>query len=280
MKFKGKSLRLIRFGILSFFLLLPFTVSAQTLLGSWNARRSALIEWYKPAFSNSDPYSFTSSALYLNLKVPATDKIAFEADFPWIYSDLRQSEFPDYSNRQTYGIGNPYLGVAFHRPMSILFLQAGLRLPLARFNSWPAQYLGEYSDISRPGSFFDRAWTFRFMGGVHYENVTGFGLRLKAGPDIVVDQNFSEGNIYFNYCGQMRFDARLFEVGGGLQGRILLNQSGAFRDRTVNEAFLEGSTSVGFLQPGMYIALPIDNHFASIVKYIIGFNVRIRLGAI
>lgn len=253
-------------------------VKAQSLLGNWNARRSVLLEWYKPALANTDPYSYTSSATYLNLRVPATDNITIEADLPWIYSDLKRSEFPDYNNRESYGLGNPYLGVLLHRTMSILFLQAGVRLPLARFNTWPSQYLGEYSDINRPGAFYNQAWTFRMMGGIHYENVTGFGVRASIGPNFVTNNRFNAANLFLNYNGQLHFDARLFEIGAGILGNILLNQSGRLGDRMVNEVFLEGSTNAGFLQPGMYLAFPIDKHTVSILKYVIGFNLRFRIG--
>lgn len=259
--------------------MLTTAVRSQSLLDNWNARRSALFEWYKPTFANSDPYSYTSSTLYLDLRVPATDNITFEADLPWIYSDLKSAEFPDYNNRETYGFGNPYLGVELHKAMSVLFLQAGLRLPLAHFNTWPSQYLGQYSDINRPGAFFDRAWTYRLMGGIHYENVTGFGVRASLGPNIVVNHQFNAGNFYLNYNAQLRFDARLFEIGGGIQGNALLNQKNNSGSRLVNEVFLEGSTNVGFLQPGMYLALPIDKHSMSIIKYVIGFYLHVRIGA-
>lgn len=279
-KTAGAAYRLIRYGLLVMLLSIPLTVPAQSLLGNWNARRSALIEWYKPVFARSDPYTSPSSALFLNLRVPVADKITFEADLPWIDSDLKRSQFPGYQNRQTYGAGDPYFGVELHRPTSIIFIQTGLRLPIAHYDTWPPQYLGQYSDISRPGAFFDRAWTFRFMGGVHYENVTGFGVRVKVGPDIVVNRHFTQSNFYFNYNGQLRFDARLFEIGGGLEGQIMVNGGGSLRSRTINEAFIEASTSVGFMQPGMYLALPIDNHTAGIIKYVLGFNIRFRLGAI
>lgn len=272
--------RLIQYILLVLFLSIPLVVPAQSLLGNWNSRRSALIEFYKPVFVNPDPYTSTSSSLFLNMLLPITDKISFEGDLPWINSDLMPSQFPGYQSRQTYGAGNPYLGVELHQPTSIIFVQTGLRLPIAHYDTWPPQYLGQYSDISRPGAFFNRAWTFRLMGGIHYENITGFGVRVKAGPVIVVNRQFNQSNSYINYSGQVRFDARLFEIGGGLEGQIMVNGKGSLSKQMLNEAFIEASTSVGFLQPGMFLALPMDNHTTAIIKYILGFNIRFRLGAI
>jgi hypothetical protein len=238
------------------------------------------LEVAKPFFEGgNDQWSPLSSASYLSVHWPLTDRIAFVGELPLAYGSL-DPKYEDLKTESKLTLGNPYVGVKIQTANRDLSGQVGLRLPLASEEGFPATTIGVLSDfINRSGAYLEEMVP--ITGVLTYRRVRENGLlySLTAGADTWIATG-GGGNVetFGLYAGQGGYYGSDWSVTAGLAGRALLTEEGLdLADRTTHEVGLDLGYHKTRIQPTLFVRVPVDEFLGDVVNTVVGFRLRTRI---
>jgi len=161
--------------------ILPSSLAAQSIWLDRSHDKTISLEILKPDFQGKDNTTFTTSALFLSLRYPLTEKVIFVAELP----------FPHYGIESAFGysesdntLGNPYVGLEIRQPDSPVFGELGIRAPLTDEEKHDsAIWHGVLTDlVDRFEAFMPDYLPITGMVNYRHKNSSGFALRLRGGP--------------------------------------------------------------------------------------------------
>ena len=259
--------------------LLPVTAAAQTIWTSSERTTNLTLEWLRPDFEEGDDVSFFTSGLFLSGRLAVSDKLNLVADLPFAYYDAEVSS--GGGNESDATIGNPYLGLEVGRVDSPIWGELGLRVPLAPSDNL-AVGSGFYSDYDRCEAFMPDILSFVGIANYQYRHDTGFSMRLRGGPLVLVDTDEaladSDSEVYAIYSLQGWYDTARMRFGAGFTGRLWASESDLdFKERSVHHLGLAMAGKFRGVEPGLHFRLPLDEDLTDYMNYVFGINVTVPL---
>jgi hypothetical protein len=208
-----------------------------------------------------------------------TRNIVFSGELPFSYVNWDTPQGPDLGAKQTFG--NPYFGLEFHLRRTPLFLEFGVRAPLAADideENGEATLNGIFTD------FVDRSEAFAtdfipITGFVNYilSSRTGFSLRLRGGPSFwIASGDNEESETFILYSAQVFYETELLRFGGGFSGRYSASMEGGdFSDRSMHQLTFGLDIILGTFRPGLYIRIPLDDEYKELISSVFGISLGI-----
>lgn len=255
------------------------SLEAQSIWQDYTAWEGFTIEFLKPNYEDGDDFSFLTSVTFVSGRFPVTRHIIFAGELPFSYVNWDIPQGPDLGAQQTFG--NPYFGLEFHPTRAPLFLELGVRAPLA------AGLEEENGDATSNGSltdFVDRAEAFAtdavpVSGFVNYVawTRTGFSLRLRGGPVFwIASGEREESETFILYSAQIFYDTGTFRFGGGFSGRYFATREDADSvERSWHQLTFGLDIQLGLFKPGIYIRIPLDDDYKEIIQSVFGITLGI-----
>ncbi len=260
---------LISFSFIFVILVSNKPLFGQTLFGNWFPERSISFEYNHPAFRQPSTFQALSSYSFLNINWQINDKTELIADLPWAYADSKDS----VQSISACTIGNPYLGLQFRKPLSVIFFEAGIRFPVTRISPLVSRFADE-SLLSRNGAFRNHTWTLKSDINFHYEYVTGFGMRLRAGPRILVPVNSGNPVFMLDYSAQVRFKTQFFMIGAAYIANLDATKS---FNTSIHQLVFEAMINGKVFEPQFHLYIPHQAKGDPDVHYILGFGLKMVL---
>ena len=254
-------------------LIIPYLVSAQSIYESWFPSHSITLESFTPNFNN-EPHHIKGSTTFFNLSWPINNRVRFVSDMPFLYiRHTHQDSLRSSASGWTYG--NPYIGLEIRKPLSLFYFEAGIRLPLEPHALTGSTLVPHYSDLSRWSSLNYRTGSLQALINFHYENVSGWAIRLIGGPQLALVNNMQKARLFFKYSGELRLKIYPLTLGSGIEG--LFNISHSPKPENLINYYIESSFRMGSVEPGAVISFPYDTVTKEIIHYVVGIRMRIFL---
>ncbi|MFQ5771883.1 MAG: hypothetical protein ACE5HX_15215 [bacterium] len=160
-------------------LFVTHSATAQPIWLEQSNYQSIALEVLKPKKDNT---TFLSSTFFLSLRLPVRDNLIFVGELPFAHG---QQDFENIDTEAKNKIGNIYLGFDLLRQDSLIFIEAGLRLPLVT-SSNIASIFGQLSDVDRLEAFIPDVVT--VFGTINFPYIFPSHLffRLRSGPSLII----------------------------------------------------------------------------------------------
>lgn len=243
--------------------------SAQSLFGNWFPERSVSFEYNHPVFRQPSSFKSRNSVSFININWQLNDKTEFVADLPWAFANSEDS----VQSIRAYTLGNPYLGLQFRRPLSVFFIETGLRFPVTSIYPVVSR-LGDESLLNRSGAFRNRTWILKADLNFHYEYVTGFSMRLRAGPRFLIPVHSATPDVMLDYSAQVRFKTRFFLIGAAYIGNLDATKS---VNTSIHQLVFETMINGKVFEPQFRLYIPNQAKGSPEVHYTIGFGLKMIL---
>lgn len=235
----------------------------------------------KPLLDDNDFYEYTfftlSYLIYGNFKIG--DRASIKFDLPISHAGIEaQSSFGDFDDSET-SIGNPGAFLSL-RLIPVLYLDAGVRLPLSDQENGMSAGIGAISHIQDMFRAFPEAFPFYGIFTVHTPLGQSSPVFFQggAGPVWAINTDQDEGedgsDLFLKYCLSFGVLQSNFEGQLGWNSLGILTESmGADEDRFLNSIFLDASIK---LPPTSKFAftldIPLNSDFRDVVSAVIGLR--------
>lgn len=250
--------------LLLIFFTFPGAVFGQSFYENWFPTRSVTFETFSPLFKKA-PHVKGSEA-YFDISWPINNQIRFVGDMPFIHIHSN----PIDSIGSVWSYGNPYIGVEIRQPLHLFYWSFGIRLPLSPKIMPDSSYVPHFSDIERWSAIDSRMGSVQSLLHFHYENESGFAIRLSAGPQFGYSSYHHIFQTLIKYAGQLRLKLYPLIIGGGLEGVFRAKRP----YRNVLEYYLSTSFRFGSTEPGIVVLFPSDTKSKNLIRYTIGLRLR------
>lgn len=255
-----------QFLFISLFFFLCHPVLGQSLFGNWFPERAISLEYNHPVFQKNSSFTAFNAYSFLNLNWQINDKVEFVGDLPWIYSNSSDSA----GTVTSYTIGNPYVGLQLRKPLSLIFFEFGLRFPVTHIYPLDVR-MADDNLLNRSGAFLDHTWSLRSDVDFHYEYVTGFSIRLRAGPRFLIPEKKGNPSFILDYSAQIRFKTPLITIGSGYMGALNATKS---INTSIHQIVFEAMMNGNVFTPEIRVYLPYQPKGKPAVRYIVGLGLK------
>ena len=240
-------------------------------------RGSVSVEVYKPSFDNDADLTFASSLWFVTARVPAASGVFVVGDLSYSHISYSYIGFKDDESSST--IGNPYVGVEFHRTGDDLSFELGTRLPLVDDKEWTASFYGIYGDLSRWEAWAQDILPVSLMTHVEARDERGFGIRVDGGPILWIatgDREDTELFVLLSFQGI--YTGEDAGVSAGIVSRaILTNENHDGAESTFHEFGVSAAFRFGHVWPGFQFRIPLDEDLTEVMDYTFGLQMNFPL---
>lgn len=267
--------------------LIPASLPAQSIWLDHRHHSTINLEVLIPNFKNDDSGTITSSnsgwVVFPSVRLPLSRKIHFVGELPLAsgHYEVKSTSFNINRNQSETAIGNPYIGFEFSTPQTPVFAELGIRLPLASSDKDLSMTTGLLTDFDRLEAFFPKVLTITTMVNVHQIDQSGFALRVRGGPSLLIntDNEFDDDTeLFIGYSAQAGYESERLSFLGGVTGRAILTEPNLnFSERSVHQAGFAASAGIGKLRPGLHLRLPLDENLKDSLDFVLGFTLGIQL---
>jgi len=232
---------------------LALPASAQSLWMPRDKERAVLIEVLKPSFDLVDE-EFATGAMFVGYRSApqAGASIVIEGSF---------ARF-GFESASSFTLGNPYLGVEHAFSSSPLFMEVGVRAPLASVSEDDALAAGLVSDVARWQAFFPKTVPISVALNLRRVSSEGVVYRLRLAPvfTIPTQRYYGDPELWVVYSAQLGLERSAVRAGAGFVGRtITTHDYGSFSDRTETQADLHLDFGSGTARPGVDVKIPLGD---------------------
>jgi hypothetical protein len=252
--------------------------SAPSLWTSRNQRKMLTLEILKPFFEK-DVYLMTDNIMtfFFEGRYPLSESCYLIGELPTVFGKENDYGY-DRKSSSVFTIGNPYLGIEIEKPLSPVFMEIGIRVPVDSENE--GRYLGLYSDfVDRMEAFAQDCFQVTFLVNHQYQGASGFGIRLRGG--MAADFNtgkkeYGENSreLYLRYGAKAGWHYRKAILEVGLSSRWYLSKEDyADYPRHHHQMGFKLGLESGTVQPALFLRLPMDDHFEYLIDTIVGFGI-------
>jgi len=281
------------FAVLAFIAAMTLTsppAAAQSLNLPRDGDHAIMFERLRPNMESIDS-DFLSAAYFLSSRWAVSPRIAVVGELPYARQDGLQNDFYydgyfgyQYSTAVSGStIGNPYIGMEARVASGPVFLELGVRPPLASEDEIGAVATGVVSDLTRWDAFLPDVVSIQTAFNVREITPSHVVYRLRLSPVITIP---TDGGIYDEDTGGAG-DTELFAVYSfligyhgskarfvaGTSGRALLTDDYAnLGRRTENQLELHADFLSGSIRPGLDLFLPLGTA-SNVVPVVLGFNI-------
>ncbi len=256
---------------------------AQSIWHERNHDKTILLEFVKPNFDPNfyDSTEFITSATFLSVRWPATERLFVVAELPLAYADFKDN----YSLVNEGTLGNLYAGVEVHWQDSPIFFEIGMRMPNAPNpdeNKGTAAVVGMFSDfVDRQEAFISQTLPFTGMVNYRYGDTSGLTFRLRGGPSLWISglDGLNQEELFFLYSLQTGYESKTASVGMGLSGRTSITEKDYYfgEQNSIYQLGFNASIGIKFLRPGLQFRLPLDKKSKDVLDSVFDFNLTLLL---
>jgi hypothetical protein len=244
-------------------------------------KTAVMFEFLRPNIENIDG-SLLSSAYFLSGRVTLSSGLRLVGELPYANykatfegTDLFGNPITIEESGST--IGNPYLGLEVSPSDSPIFVELGVRPPVADEDETDARGIGLASDATRWEAFLPKAVFVQGAFNVREVTESKVEYRMRLSPVLLIstdDAFYSDGAELFGvYAWSIGYHGEKLRVGSGLSGRVLLTEDfGNLGTRSVNQFDLHADIGDWSLRPGFDLHVPVGN-LADLVPVVVGVNV-------
>jgi len=272
-----KSLSCFMMAALSFTALLSASLHAQSIWLDRSHDKTLGLEVLRPNFKTADNDAVSGFAVFLSMRAPLSKQLHFVGELPFVKSNFESSSIFFRSGSQSM-IGNPYLGLEIGRQDSPLFGEFGIRLPIASEDKFGAALVGFLTDFDRLEAFIPNALPITGMLNYHHRDASGFALRLRGSPSLLINTGGEDAELFIGYSAQAGYESERLRLLGGLTGRANLTEEEAdFSERSIHQLGFNASFGLGKIRPGFHFRLPLDEDLKDSLDSVFGFNLGFQL---
>lgn len=263
-------------------LLFTTSVSAQPFWLEQTNNNFIAIEVLKPKFAERESFSFLSAAYYLSGGFRLSQKLVLVGTLPVAHGGIRtlieesRPELGFYEASETV-IGDPYIGVQFHRAGATRFVEIGVWIPLLFDLNFPVSPVARSADYDRREAFVT-APTISGKLNYRHKNESNFVLLLRGGATIFFPET-DRSEISIDSSIQAGYEGTRVRITGGLSSRFVVTTT---EEGTIHT--LGGSISYGFgsMRPGIHLRIVRGQHSfwvssGDTVDYVFGLNFLAQL---
>ena len=238
---------------------------------------SLSVEYFRINFVRRVSFTSTTSTFFFTGKLAVSRNTWLVAELPFVHADVElDSYFPFSQPEAENAFGNPYFGLRSSLQPECLFIDFGVRIPIAKEHKYLANSYGFESEINRFGAFLVDYITLKMQLEALTSTDEGPFLRGKLCPMMFVGiQENSSDEIEFlaNVGGQFGYRSQKARIWGGLQGLYALTEESLFSgDRTVAELSVGTDFRFSQLAPGFVLRAPITTKYQDRITLIYGVN--------
>lgn len=279
--------------VLQWFLLLVEVISlvclfqtglyAQSIWHNRNHDKTVFLEFMKPSFDPNfyDSTEFITSATFLSVRWPVTERLFIVAELPMSYADFKDN----YSLVNEGTLGNLYAGVEVYWQNSPIFLDIGMRIPNAPNpdeNKGTAAVVGMFSDyVDRQEAFISQTLPITGMLNYRSGDTSGLNFRLRGGPSLWISglPELNQEELFFLYSLQTSYESKIASIGMVFSGRTSITEKDYYFDEqnSIYQLGFNASVGIKFLRPGLQFRLPLDKKSKEVLDSVIDFNLTILL---
>lgn len=207
--------------------IIPSWLPAQSIWLSCNHDKAISLEILTPDFKGDDAITFTSAALFLSLRYPIAKKIILRAELPFAHFGLEADFGLGKSTFSDNTIGNPYIGLEIGKKKFPVFVELGVRAPLAEKENF-ATVCGISTDpVDRKEAFYRDIVSIIGMANYYHKIPSRFCARLRGGLAYWIDTNKEnyyeiENDLFFLYAMQIGYESDKVNIRWGFSGRAYL----------------------------------------------------------
>lgn len=267
--------------------IVPASLPAQSIWLDHRHSSTINLEVLIPNFKNDDGGTITSSnsgwVVFPSVRLPLSKKVIFVGELPFASGsyEVKSTSFSINRNQSETAVGNPYIGLEFSTPQAPVFAEFGIRVPVASTDKDLSLTAGLLTDFDRLEAFLPKVLSITTMVNVHQVDQSGFALRLRGGPSLLINtdnESDDDTELFIGYSAQAGYESERFSVLGGLTGRAILTESGGnFAERSLHQLGFAANAGFGSLRPGIHLRLPLDEDLQDSLDFVLGFNLVIQL---
>ena len=254
------------------------SAQAQTSIALYNGGNQEVgVAFLKPSFENDSNLSFLSSAWYFYGRFPVGVNVAIIADIPLSFVS------EEGGGESEFMLGNPMVGVEIDRPVSPMYAQFGVRLPLSSDNNFAAALFGIFSDYDNFTAFTPDIIPVVFRAGRRDITPTGFYSNILLGGELIfyTEENFGDDNnteLVVTYQALAGYDTGSGRFAGGITGVFLASDAdGSFADNSFHQFTLQATSNFNQFRPGIFIRLPLDEDLSDLINFVFGLTLSVDL---
>jgi hypothetical protein len=262
--------------------LTPATLPAQSIWLDRSHDQSLGFEILIPNFKTDDDEAVSGLAMFLSLRTPLSERIRLTSELPFVHGKIESNSFFFRINESQSTFGNPYLGLEIGQKDSPVFGELGVRVPLASEDNFGATLVGFTADVDRLEAFLPNTLPIMGMLNYHRKEKSGFSLRLRGGPSLLVytkaDAGDDGSDLFIGYSAQAGYESERVSVLGGVTGRANMTEENAdFGERSLHQLGFNASVGLGNVRPGIHFRLPLDEDLKDFLDFVLGLNLGIQL---
>jgi len=258
--------KITRYLLLLFVLCIPGISRGQTLFENWFPKRSVTFNSDIPSIQKTNHDK--GAVAFFDYSWPLSKQVRLVGDMPFIHLKRTSSDTAGISSVWSYG--NPFIGLEFKKPLHLFYWTIGTRIPLAPKALPDSSLIPNVSNINRWTALNYRMGSVMTLLNFHYENVSGFALRMLGGPEFGYSSRNRILQTYIKYAAQIRLKFHPLLIGGGISGLYKVTTP----SRSIIEYYLESSFRTGSMEPGIVALFPLDHKTKRQIHYIIGLRIR------
>lgn len=259
-------------------IIVPATTPAQSIWLDRGPDKMLAFEILKPSFIGEENVSFTTAAYFLSYRTPLSENVRFVGELPFAHGDFgREVNFFSFRIGPGSTFGNPYFGLELQRAGSPLFVEIGVRAPLASDGQIQAITTGLTADFDRMEAFVPNTVPFTGMLNLWKKSASGLTFRLRGGPSFLVGTKGGGSEWLLGYSAQVGYETQPFSLNAGLSGRANLSGEGDYGERSIHQLGLSANLGLGQFRPGVHFRMPLDQDTREGLNYVVGINLGIQL---
>lgn len=236
----------------------------QSLFEKWFPSRSVTFESYVTSVKKK-PHNKGTTAFF-NISWPLSNQVRFVGDMPFVHFNPVGND----STNAFWSYGNPYIGLEIKKPLHLFYWSVGMRLPLAPKALPDSSLIPHFSNINRWTALNYRTGSLNTLLNFHYENVSGFAIKMTGGPEFSYSKRDRTLQTYLKYVAQIRWKFNPLIIGGGFNGLLKTSRPA----RNIFEYYVETSIRTGSMEPGVVAIFPYDKKSKKQIHYIVGLRIR------
>lgn len=229
------------------------------------------LEWLKPAFDQGDDISFFTSSLVLSGQATLTDRLMIVGEVPASY--VRAGD------QGASSVGNPFVGIELRGHDPSIFMELGIRLPVADDVDVLPAAIGSLIDLNRFGAYGVNVLPLQLVANYHYApTASNVSVRVRGGSEtfLPVAQD-AGGAMILTYGVQGWYRGAQVEGGGGLTGRWAVGQEDGFGESSLHQATITVRGIFGRVRPGVLVRIPVDDPLNDVFTATVGVTVTVAL---